>query len=1046
MSTVTTGSGHDRGERRTEPVPPAPAASPQPLAGFAAGATGAALLVTGVWGLHVLASAGWAMSVGSVVLLLAAFTALGKGITLLQRALAPITAASSAAVSGVPALVRAIVAIVVGAAGIWWVMRGHAATWWSRTTGTTYGWTLISALVQVAIIAVAGALLFGGAKNLAKLLFPASGALRHRDADLTGRPRRDRWTSWWSSRPGLGLMLLAGATTLVVLSEYIVPRVTGWLLGGDWRAAVAAIAAILIGGLLANTWWWGALSGWWAWAHRPHTPGGGATPIGQMHAGAAVVVLLWFSATAFGLAIPDSYTGPGAMPRARADCPPDCGGGSSGSGSSGPAFPMQPPDMPSPPEGYNSGSYPAPDQANGISIYNPSQQSPGSQGGYPQYPQQGQPGPPANGVQPPNYDAPAQGSAPQQPAAQQPGQAPQQQPVQQGPAQQGPQQPDGQQPQGQPGQQNQPAQQQPQQPAQQRQNTNQQLPKFPSKDKKNDDQKKQDRDSQSGDTDLSTLLFGAVSSSRRRKRDQGQEPDSPNQPDQKQGPDTQALAQDGAQAAQGIPGDVQTYVQSGHQMGESAGQAAQGFGQAGQAGASLASSAQSGAVNPQDVQSLIQGTAQGVQSTADAVNAGSQIVKTAQGEADQVAQAVGDAIPQLKPQAEQFTQLNDQTSQVTDLVGQGAQLTSQGAGAVNTVSSLGAGGTPDMGETADVSGTASAAGPQAQRIELQSGDVPAAPVLGGSAPEGPASGPGVPASQGEIQQLLDQAIVDRHQQAQSLQQAFDHAAAQGYVHGPGTSDFDSATAQAGQLRGPLAQLYGDIGALSHSADSVGGLQSTLQDGTGTLFDPSNLFQYTFRDGALTSVNYLDPGQVQATPEPLLSAVLTIVPGGWGAARGISALLSRGGAETVASVTSENVLSLANTAATTQVTSAAARIALNKAAGDAFRDAVAQQLGGAANGIKTEVFQTTTLGARFIDVLNTNRLAAFETKVGRTSFDSSVRAQVAKDIELLSTGQLKSATWVFKLANPALPASPANGGPTAPLLNALTNAGIKVAYQ
>ncbi|SKV63601.1 Uncharacterised protein [Mycobacteroides abscessus subsp. abscessus] len=67
-------------------------------------------------------------------------------------------------------------------------------------------------------------------------------------------------------------------------------------------------------------------------------------------------------------------------------------------------------------------------------------------------------------------------------------------------------------------------------------------------------------------------------------------------------------------------------------------------------------------------------------------------MKTAQSEADQVAQAVGDANPQLKPQMDQARQLNQQAGQITDLVGQGSQLTSQGAGAVNTVSSLGAGG------------------------------------------------------------------------------------------------------------------------------------------------------------------------------------------------------------------------------------------------------------------------------------------------------------------------------------------------------------------
>ncbi|MGC7202917.1 YIP1 family protein, partial [Mycobacteroides abscessus subsp. massiliense] len=90
----------------------------------------------------------------------------------------------------------------------------------------------------------------------------------------------------------------------------------------------------------------------------------------------------------------------------------------------------------------------------------------------------------------------------------------------------------------------------------------------------------------------------------------------------------------------------------------------------------------------QDAITVVQGVSQGIQGTADAVNAGSQIVKTAQGEADQVAQAVGDANPQLKPQVEQFTQLNDTVSKGTEGVGQVAQLTSQGAGAVNSVSSM----------------------------------------------------------------------------------------------------------------------------------------------------------------------------------------------------------------------------------------------------------------------------------------------------------------------------------------------------------------------
>ncbi|BBX87948.1 hypothetical protein MAUB_58210 [Mycolicibacterium aubagnense] len=95
---------------------------------------------------------------------------------------------------------------------------------------------------------------------------------------------------------------------------------------------------------------------------------------------------------------------------------PTGGGGSGGSGGA-PPFPLQPPEMPSgPPNGYNSGSYPAPDQGNGISIYNSgAPQSPGGSQGYqqaPSYPQQQLQ--PANGVQPPDYDAPLQTAQPQE--------------------------------------------------------------------------------------------------------------------------------------------------------------------------------------------------------------------------------------------------------------------------------------------------------------------------------------------------------------------------------------------------------------------------------------------------------------------------------------------------------------------------------------------------------------------------------------------------------------------------------------------------------
>ncbi|WP_079461126.1 putative toxin, partial [Mycobacteroides abscessus] len=270
----------------------------------------------------------------------------------------------------------------------------------------------------------------------------------------------------------------------------------------------------------------------------------------------------------------------------------------------------------------------------------------------------------------------------------------------------------------------------------------QQSPRFPSKDDKKD-RDQQDRDNQSGDNDLSALLLGAASTRRRKQ-------------DEQQGPDTEALGQDAAQAAQSLPGDVTDYVSDGTNLASSAGQAAQGYGQAAQAGASIASSAQSGAVNPMDAVQLVQGVAQGVQGTADAVNSGSQIVKTAQGQADQVAQAIGDANPQLKPQAEQFTQLNDQASQVTDLVGQGAQLTSQGAGAVNSVSSLGASGMPTdaAGEApAEMVGWATtASGPAGSGPATFGGPQPGLP-----APADP-SGDGMPATDDLVPLIAGQPV------------------------------------------------------------------------------------------------------------------------------------------------------------------------------------------------------------------------------------------------------------------------------------------------
>ncbi|SLF02244.1 Uncharacterised protein [Mycobacteroides abscessus subsp. bolletii] len=1033
------------------------------LAAFAAGSVTA---IGGIAALHGLyrSGDGAAELVGWAGLLLLAMTALGGGIKLAMWGARPvITALFDRAKERLAEPVLAVVAVgavIVGALGMWWTFRGGYASWWQQVSGESQ-WSLSLGVGQMLVAVLAGAALFAGGRyvtGLAKDALTDSGLLIERDR--SAGKRRAPEGLW---HPGLVAALIGGGLGLVLLTAGITPRLYVWITGPDVLPAVAAIVAVLVWGVGANLGWWKGLAGLWKWAtdasHKTAATSG-------------VVALLMFSAGGLGL----GWFTPATVPQAHAQCPPDCGGGSNGSGSYGPdASQFQPPQMPNQMPDYQGGiNQPALDQNSSISIYNtqaPSVSNNGVQGSSGQQgPQQGW-DQPAHGTQIPDYqnaapytqgpgrpnpdfnpgsDAGSQGGQPNQ-GAQQPVQQPQQA------SQQPPQQDAGQQPNQSPNQssdqqkiddltrqlqdQQQLSSQDRQriddltkqlQQGQQRQNGNQKLPKAPSRDKKQDDKNQQERDKQSGDNDLTALLMGAAST-RRRKQD-----------DQEQGPDTQALGQDASQAVQGLPGDVQTYVQSGQQIGQSSGQAAQGFGSAAQAGASLASSAQSGAVNPQDAVTVVQGVSQGIQGTADAINAGSQIVKTAQGEADQVAQAVGDANPQLKPQAEQFTQLNDTVSKGTEGVGQVAQLTSQGAGAVNSVSSLGTSGMPT----------------DAQPVDLQSGEVPDGTA---TAVDGPTDGgdklpyelqngpvPGDDAddvgSLNETQDALDRAIVDRQQQALPLQQALDKAVAQAYVERSG-SGFVSANARAEQLRSQLAQLYGDIGALSQSADSVNTLQGGVVDGAGRVFDPSNMFEYRFTDGALTSINYLDPGQVQAVAEPLLSAI-TGITGAPGLIRGIGALLAREGVAEVASVTAGNVLTRAGSQAGVQASAAAARLAANRAAGNAFRDAFAQSLGGAANGVVKEVHFPTSLGSRFIDVLRNG--AAFETKTGRISLDSEISKQIAKDTELLALGSSKggvdSVAWVFKLADPTKAASPANGGPTANLLKKLTESGFSVLYR
>ncbi|SKW43515.1 Uncharacterised protein [Mycobacteroides abscessus subsp. abscessus] len=726
-------SGHERGRRA------------------AAFASGGVLVVGAVAALHNLYRSGddAAELIAWSGLLLLALTALGGGIKLAMWGARPVIAALfDRAKERLAEPVLAVVAsgaVIVGALGMWWTFRGGYAGWWQQLSGESQ-WSLSLGVGQMLVAVLAGAALFTGGRyvtGLAREALTESGLLIERDR-AAGR-RRVPEGLW---HPGLVAALVGGGLALVVMTAWLTPKVGPTIVGANTLAAVAAIVAVLVWGVGANLGWWKGLAGLWQWAtdasHKAAATSG-------------VVALLMFSAGGLGL----GWFTPATVPQAHAQCPPDCGGGSNGSGSYGPdASQFQPPQMPGQMPDYQGGiNQPALDQNSSISIYNtqaPSVSNNGVQGS------SGQQGPqqswdqPAHGTQIPDYqnaapytqgpgrpnpdfnpgsqggqanpgsDAGSQGGQPNQ-GAQQPVQQPQQasqQPTQQDAGQQPNQSPDQssdqqkiddltrqlqekQQQSSQDRQRIDDLTKQLQQQGQQRQNGNQKLPKAPSKDKKQDDKDQQDRDDQSGDNDLSALLLGAAST-RRRKQD---EQDSSDQ-QQPQGPDTQALAQDGAQLGQSLPGDIANTVSDSVNLGQSAGSAAQNFGSAAQAGASLASSAQSGAVNPMDAVALVQGVSGGISDTADAVGSGASIASTWLNNAGQGAQLAADANPQLKAEAEQAQQLTQAGGQVADLTGKVAGGVSQVSGMVNTASSLGTSGMPDTSDVGDatdaLSGTATA--------------------------------------------------------------------------------------------------------------------------------------------------------------------------------------------------------------------------------------------------------------------------------------------------------------------------------------------------
>ncbi len=186
-----------------------------------------------------------------------------------------------------------------------------------------------------------------------------------------------------------------------------------------------------------------------------------------------------------------------------------------------------------------------------------------------------------------------------------------------------------------------------------------------------------------------------------------------------------------------------------------------------------------------------------------------------------------------------------------------------------------------------------------------------------------------------IRQITDQAVVDQMGKVRAAQQALNKAMADLYTHGPGSPEGEAASAKLPQLKGDLARALDDLGKIPdyHNIDpasvsttpdghfmftyKVNGqpvqVAGQLKDGAGEFFDQATGTYYNFSGGKLTGMRTPDPGKVEATAEPLFSAITLAVggpelkAGGEVAWQGLKTLFSR---EALQGLTSDNVLARA----------------------------------------------------------------------------------------------------------------------------------------
>lgn len=230
--------------------------------------------------------------------------------------------------------------------------------------------------------------------------------------------------------------------------------------------------------------------------------------------------------------------------------------------------------------------------------------------------------------------------------------------------------------------------------------------------------------------------------------------------------------------------------------------------------------------------------------------------------------------------------------------------------------------------------------------------------LASDVPDIPVVDPAAQQAADELKRLTDQAVIDQMAKVRAIQKALDQAAADAYVHGPGTPEGDAALAKTRQLKSELASALDDLGnipdyskldpkSVAAGADghllgdyTVDGLPvqmyGQLKNGTGEIFDQAKQTTYTFKDGKLVGMNRLDQGRVTPDDELLFNAVTAAVGAPEAAAglkaagevgvQGFKRLLGREGFDLAGSgLTSENVLPRALAGAELQAEAAQARL-------------------------------------------------------------------------------------------------------------------------